>query len=195
MTYEPPGPVPAVPSAYTPIVADSGKLVANLVIVGVVAATISATGASADIQTRSDPRGDTKGKEVGDAFDFRSARVKHIDTRGTVRQRVTSWVRAGATGVRLELQTDDRAGVDYYVTKARGKRPVVRNLYTNDRARARFKKHTGKSFSFTFNLGFAGKPPMYKWRWVTLAQGDQTFDALPNSGFVPHRVPYGDPDH
>ena len=180
---------------YISIVTDLVKLAAILTIVGALAATISAPVASADVQNRSDPRGDTKGKEVGDAFDFRSARANHTERRGTVRHRATSWIRAGATGVRLELQTDDRPGADYYVTKPPGKRPVVRNVYTNERlrGRARFKKHTAKSFSFTFNLGFAGYPPVYKWRWVTVAKGEQTFDALPNSGFVRHRPIYGKP--
>ena len=175
-------------------VSDLTRRLSNLAIVTAIAAMTLTPVASADTQTRSDPRGDTKGKPVGDAFDFRSAAVKHLDRRGTMRHRVVSWGRSGPRGVRLELDTDDRAGADYYVSKAPGKPAVVRNVYTNDRARARFKRHSRRSFSFAFNLGFAGNPAMYKWRWVTAAEGDQEFDAVPDSGFVRHRVIYGDPD-
>lgn len=117
----------------------------------------------ADTQRRTDPKGDTKGQPRGEPFDFRSAGVRHVDVWGRVAHRAASWSAAGPTGVALALDTDDRRGADWAVVKFPGKRAAVRNLHTGKRAAGvRLRRHSSKSFSFIFNLKFAGNPPSYK---------------------------------
>ena len=152
--------------------------------------------AFADEQRKTDKRGDLKGVS-GDAkgFDFRSASVAHAGP-DTYRHRVTSW-NADAKGmpsVVLEIGTGG-SRPSHFVQKPRGKKAGV-YMYTRRGAKrvagAKFKRHSSKSFSLTFNIGFAGLPEEYRWRWVI--PNPDTFkpiDKLPNRGMVTHDVSTG----
>ena len=159
-------------------------------------AIAAATGlALADTTTKTDPKDDVRGAPAGEGFDFRSASAAHAG-RDTFTHRVTSWYAdmRGYMFVRLELGTDARSGPDYYVAKRPGQKPGVYNFRSDKRvAGAKLTLHSKRSFSFTFNTGFADYPPVYRWRWRIPDFRDQSksIDRLPNSGMVVHRVATG----
>lgn len=153
----------------------------------------------ADTQRKSDPKGDTKGQPRGAAFDLRSATAGHTAASGGVTHRATSWTSTGRTFVALMLDTDPRSNQpNWAVVNRTSKKACVVNVQNPATcvASATLKVHSSKSFSFSFNMKFAGNPPSYRWRWRVFGKGnDQNYDWLPDAGMVKHRVAYGGDQH
>ena len=165
----------------------------NLTIGRVMAAVVACAGfasvAIADTQQRVDPKGDVKGASRSETFDLKAASTAHRG-RDVFVHRVSGY-RAGSRAirlVRLELATGGgRPG--YYVQKKGRRAGVYMYGRSGDRrvAGAVFIKHSPRSFSFRFNLEFAGLPDRYRWRLLVTKPGELGFsDKLPNRGFVSH---------
>ena len=151
-----------------------------------IAALTVATSASlviADTKTKTDPKGDTKGK-ADSGFDLKSATAGHAGDK--VVHTVVSWTKAGPGGVVLELDVGRNPGPDFAVYRSRdtGKVQVVDAKTGKKVAAATYKKISGTSFKLVFSLGFDGNPD-YKWRWRVYGQNG-TYDLLPNKGWVSH---------
>ena len=145
--------------------------------------------AIADQTTKTDPKGDAN----GGPFDLKSASVAHAG-RDTFRHRVTGW-RAGSVGpLRLDIGTGGGGRPGYFVAKFEGKAGIY--AFTRRGSKrvgpAKFKRHSNRSYSFTFNVKYMGLPPRYRWRWVVVTPEQfNGADRLPNRGLVTHDVSTG----
>lgn len=151
--------------------------------------TVTASLATADETQKSDRRGDHQ----GGPFDFRSASVAHPG-RDVVRHRVTGWKAGGVRPLRLELGDANGGRPGFFVAKFERKAGVY--MYTRRGQRrvgpARLRKHTRKSYSFTFSMELLGLPERYGWRWVVVTPDNPGgADKLPNRGFVTHSLATG----
>lgn len=158
----------------------------------VVVSGMLATGGvgGADVTSKTDAKGDTKGSPVQSSFDFKSAKVEHAGTghgAGDVMiHTVTAHERAGYKSVLLDLKTGED---DFYayVRKKPHKKAAIYNYYTHKKiGTAKYKKLSNRSFSFTFSMEEFGLPSQYAWRWRTLAEEDKIYDKLPNKGIIWH---------
>lgn len=152
------------------------------------AAIVFAALAAADSVTKYDAKNDVRGVPKGAGFDLKAATATH-GASGRMVHRVASYYGdpAGFAYVRLELDTDQRPGADWYVKKT-GRGAAIVNAYTGKRAgSATFDRLSSRRFSFAFGLSAFGHPPSYRWRWAVVR--NRTIDVLPERGFVTHTMP------
>ena len=161
----------------------------------VVAALASPALVMANVTSKTDPKGDTKGTPDGAGFDLRSASADDLGGGGKVVHTVKSWATAKPGAVVLELKTSNVSSKpDFSAYKPRSGGPAqVVDHRGKKVAGASYAKVSG-GFKLTFSLGFAGNPPSYKWRWRVYG-ADGTYDLLPNKGWVSHTVDYGGDEH
>ena len=94
--------------------------------------------------------------------------------------------------LRLEIGTGGDGRPAYFVARFEGKAGVYAFTRTGSKriAPARFRRHSRRSYSFTFSVEPMGLPPKYRWRWVVV-DPDNPGDRLPNRGFVTHDISTG----
>lgn len=162
------------------------------VVLLVIAFTALISIAFADETTKADRKGDAR----GGPFDLKSASVVHAGP-DRVRHRVTGWSAGGVGPLRLDIATGggDRPG--YFVAKFEGKAGLY--AFTRRGSKrigpARFRKHSKRSYSFTFSVEPMGLPSRYRWRWVVVTpENFGGLDKLPNRGLVRHDLSSGHRD-
>jgi hypothetical protein len=142
--------------------------------------------AFADTTTKSDPKGDTRGKPAGDGLDIKSGQAAH--QKGKLVHTIVSWTKAGPDAVPLMIYVGKGKDPDFVAGKSRAGKLGIFDGKTGKRVGGyTIVKHSPKSFSYKFKPAAIGNPSKYQWRWYVTGQ-DGPYDTLPNKGLITHTL-------